>query len=126
MADPPGTTNYYRYFTGENDGPLIIPFHSVTDDVFFDGQEFDFPLTKAEDGEDFDFTTFGLFTRGDSITIKWMNLDREHFQFWSTLEFSRENQGPFSSYTRVKSNINGGLGIWGGISASYYGLWVPE
>ncbi len=126
IADPPNETNYYRYFTGENDGPLEIPFQSVTDDVFFDGQSFDFPLNKAESGDDFDFSTFGLFTRGDSITVKWSNLDKEHYEFWSTLEFSRANQGPFSSYTRVKSNINGGLGIWGGISASYYGLWVPE
>jgi hypothetical protein len=126
ISDPAGITNYYRYFTGANDGPLEIPFQSVTDDVFFDGQEFDFFLNKAENGDNVDFSTFGLFERGDSITIKWMTLDKEHYEFWSTLEFSRANQGPFASYTRVKSNINGGLGVFGGISASYYGLLVPE
>ena len=30
------------------------------------------------------------------------------------------NQGPFASYTRLQSNIVGGLGIWGGYSVSYY------
>ena len=57
---------------------------------------------------------------GDSVLIKWTTIDEAHFDFWNTLEFSNANQGPFSSYTRLQSNINGGLGIWGGYSVSYY------
>ena len=44
----------------------------------------------------------------------------EVYRNWNTLEFSNANQGPFASYTRLESNINGGLGIWGGLSVSYY------
>jgi hypothetical protein len=122
--DPPGP-NFYRYFTAEEDGPFQRPFTSVTDDLLFDGQRFEFVLNNAEvaDG-DFDPTTFGLFRLNTRARLKWMNIDEAHFNFWNTLEFSRANQGPFSSYTRVDHNIEGGIGIWGGIAAKYYELEV--
>jgi len=125
LSDPPGVPNFYRYFTQEGNGPFQRPFGSVTDDLLFEGQNFELPLAKAEplDGE-FYQETFGLFRVGTDVTIKWMTIDQEHFSFWNTLEFSRANQGPFSSYTRVDHNIEGGLGIWGGIAARYYDLTV--
>ena len=126
IDDPDGEANFYRYFTEQNDEGLIAPFSSVTDDAFFDGKEFEFPLTKAEprDG-DFDADEFGFYFRGDSIRIKWMTIDEAHFEFWNTLEFSRNNSGPFSSYNRVTSNVDGALGIWGGYSVGYYEEFVP-
>ena len=125
LNDPPGVANFYRYFTRVEDGPFEQPFGSVTDDELFDGQRFELPLAKAEpfDGE-FDQETFGLYRTGTNVTIKWMGLDEAHYNFWNTLEFSRANQGPFSSYTRIDHSIEGGLGIWGGISARYYDLVV--
>lgn len=125
LEDPAQVSNYYRYFTSEGNEGLQRPFDSVTDDLFFDGQNFEFPLTKAEPfGGDFDQETFGLFRIGEEATIKWMTIDEAHYNFWNTLEFSRANQGPFSSYTRIDHNIEGGLGIWGGIAAKYYDLIV--
>jgi hypothetical protein len=97
----------------------------VTEDVFFNGKTFEFQLLKAENiNEDLDPETFGLYTIGDSIGIKWCNIDKDHFEFWNTLEFSNANQGPFAGYTRIDSNIEGGLGIWGGYSVSFYRLLV--
>lgn len=128
VSDPPVETNYYRYFTKVNTAPFVSPFASVTDDRLFDGEQFRFPLAKAEplDGT-FDPVTFGLFHVGDTVGIKWMNLDEAHFNFWNTLEFNAQSQGnPFANYTRITSNIEGGLGIWGGFSASYYESVVPE
>ncbi len=126
IDDPDGEANFYRYFTEENDDGFVTPFSSVVDDKFFEGKEFEFPLTKAEprDG-DFDANTFGLYYRGDSIRIKWMTLDEAHFEFWNTLEFSRNNSGPFSSYNRVTSNVEGALGVWGGYAVRYYEEFVP-
>lgn len=121
LPDPIEEVNFYRYFTQIDDGPFDKPFGSVLDDRFFNGQSFHFPLAKAEEaGEDFDQETFGLFKIGTKATIKWMSIDEAHFNFWNTLEFSRANQGPFSSYTRIDHNIEGGIGIWGGIAARYY------
>lgn len=129
ISDPGGVENYYRYLTAVNSRPLIPTFGSVTDDAFFDGQQFSFPLQKAEyisDSTDLDFNTFGLWERGDTARLKWCGVDKAHHDFWLTFEFNRNNQGPFSSYTRVDFNIEGGIGIWGGYSVSHYQLVVPE
>lgn len=132
INDPAGA-DYYRYqSTVDSTNTLIAPFQSTQDDALFNGKEFEFPLNKAErrggddegtDEEDFD--SFGLFTRGDSLTIKWMCIDKAHFDFWQTRDFAANSGGPFASYTRIKTNIKGGLGIWGGYSVSYYRLYCP-
>ncbi len=129
ITDPADVANYYRYLTAVNSRALIPNLGSVTDDSFFDGQEFSFPLQKAEYLSDTlnepDFNTFGLWERGDTATLKWCSVDRAHHDFWLTFEFNRNNQGPFSAYTRVDFNIEGGVGIWGGYSVSYYEKVVP-
>jgi len=92
----------------------------VTDDALFDGQSFRITLQKAEPpGTSFD-DEFGLYRVGDTATLKWMTLDQSHFDFWNTLEFSRANQGPFATYTRVRGNVSGALGVWGGASVDIY------
>ncbi|MEP6648132.1 MAG: DUF4249 domain-containing protein [Saprospiraceae bacterium] len=121
ISDPAGMRNFYRYFGSTNEGSLQTAFSSVVEDLFFDGKTFEFQLFNPKTTErDTDPGKFGLYFVGDTMTIKWCNLDKAHFDFWNTLEFSNSNQGPFSSYTRLKSNINGALGIWGGYSVSYY------
>ena len=125
VAHPAGT-DCYRYLTGINDRGFVAPFQSTTDDTFFDGQNFEFPLTKAEYPQDEpDPATFGWFPRGDSVHIKWLNLDKAHFDFWTTRDFSSNSGGPFSSYTRIAGNVDGALGIWGGYSSSEYNLYCP-
>lgn len=52
-------------------------------------------------------------------------MDETHFDFWNTLEFSRNNSGPFSSFNRVSSNVDGALGVWGGYAVGYYEDVVP-
>ena len=70
--------------------------------------------------------TFGLFKIGDSVAIKWSAIDETHFNFWNTLEFNKGNQGPFSTYTTINSNIIGGLGNWGGYNSKIYRLKVKR
>jgi len=129
LTDPSGEPNFYRYFTQVNDEPLFPGFPSSADDRLFDGQSFQFPLPKAisreTNFEDIDLNTTGLYLRGDTVTIKWATMDEIHHDFWNTLEFNAANSGPFSTYTRVESNVNGALGIWGGYNASYRELIVP-
>ncbi len=121
LADPPGVRNFYRYFGSTNGGPYEKSFSTVEEDLFFDGKSFDFQLfNPATTNGNADPDQFGLYFVGDTVTIKWCSIDEAHFDFWNTLEFSNANQGPFASYTRLQSNINGGLGIWGGYSISYY------
>lgn len=125
-VDDPVGTDYYRYLTAINDRGYVAPFQSTTDDAFFSGQKFEFPLTKAEyPQDDTDPNSFGWFPRGDSVHIKWLNLDKDHFDFWTTRDFSANSGGPFSSYTRIAGNVDGALGIWGGYSFSQYHLFCP-
>ncbi len=119
LADEPNEANFYRYFTSENEEGMLAPFNSVLNDLFFDGDEFQFPLPKAEQADvEFNFESFGFYRVGDTIDVKFCSIDEAHYDFWSTLEFNRANQGPFSSYTAISYNIEGGLGIWGGYTAS--------
>lgn len=128
IQDPPGVPNFYRYQVGVNGGPIISPGVSVTDDRLFDGDDVEFPLLRPipRGDTDIDLETFGLYTVGDTVTVKWMAIDEAHFDFWNTVEFNTANQGPFSSYTLIESNVEGGLGIWGGMSATYYTLPVAR
>jgi hypothetical protein len=125
VSDPPGERNFYRYLSATNGGQLETAFSSVEEDLFFDGKAFEFQLfNPATDGGDIEPDEFGLYFVGDTIDLKWCSIDEAQFDFWNTLEFSNANQGPFSGYTRLQSNIHGGLGIWGGCSVSYYTLVV--
>lgn len=123
--DPLGIANFYRYFTSINNANFIPGFNSVADDALFDGQSFEFPLPKGEPRNTTSGpATFGLYTVGDTVTVRWTTIDQANFDFWSTLEFNAINQGPFSSYTRVDTNIEGGIGIWGAYASHYYSLVV--
>ncbi|MEL6143706.1 MAG: DUF4249 domain-containing protein, partial [Bacteroidota bacterium] len=125
LIDPPGP-NFYRYFVNANNTGYRRDDFSVLNDEFFDGREIVFPLNKpAVDSVDFDLSTFGLFTRGDSIGLKWVTFGEDPFNFWNSLEFAAANQGPFSNSTIVDTNIEGGLGIWSGQAASFTQHVVP-
>lgn len=121
ISDPPDVMNFYRILGATNDGPLETGLAGVEEDLYFDGKSFEFQLLNPQTSDgDVDPEEFGLYFVGDTITVQWSSIDQATFDFWNTVEFARANQGPFSSYTRIQSNINGGLGIWGGYSVSYY------
>ena len=126
IRDPQGA-DFYRYFTAVNGSSYIAARNSVTDDAFFDGIRTTFNLlnTQPRPKNDPD-ENFGLYRRGDTVSVKFCMIDKAHFDFWNTLEFNSNNGGPFSSYTKVKHNIVGGLGIWGGYAATYYDAIVPK
>ncbi len=125
FSDPP-ETNYYRYFTKRNSDPLYPGLASVIDDVLFNSQQFEFPLTAGQSRtEQIDINTYGYFWKGDTILIKWSTIDEAHYQFWSTLEYNTSSDGPFTSFTKVATNIEGGIGIWGGYGSSEHIIIVP-
>jgi hypothetical protein len=122
ISDPPGQRNFYRISVVPMMVVLKTAFSSVTEDLFFDGKTFDFSLfNPATDDGDVDPDEFGLyFSRRLPLPSNGATWMRTILISWNTLEYSNSNQGPFSGYTRLDTNINGGLGIWGGYSVSYY------
>ena len=127
LTDPAQLGQYVRYFTKVDTEVFEPGLNSVFDDALINGTTFKFPLDRAYNRNDsIDFDSYGLFNKGDTIILKWCNIDKPHFDFWRTLEFSLGSQGnPFSSPLEIKSNIVGGLGIWGGYSPSYKTIIVP-
>jgi len=129
VTDPPGFGNYIRYFTKVNDGFFFPGIASVFDDQIVDGTTYDIQVDRGINrNETIDLEDFAFFNRGDTVTVKFSNIDKATFDFWRTVEFSYQSIGnPFSSPTRVTSNIsNGALGYFGGYAVQYKSLVIPE
>ncbi|MBI1193036.1 MAG: DUF4249 family protein [Bacteroidetes bacterium] len=133
FSDPDTLGNYYRYWTRrynasrDVDEPFYPGVSSVIDDLFFNGQTVDFSLDRGQPrSAGFDQDTYGFFWAGDTVVLKLASIDRPVYSFWSTLEFDAGSGGPFSSATVVSSNIQGGLGVFGGYGASYDTLIIGE
>ena len=128
FKDPPGEGNYYRYFTQRNNGPFYPDrFNSVFDDNIFNGQDVNWNLTRGESVYDsFNMETYGLFWKGDTVVVKFCTIDIAHRDFWQTFELARQSGGPYSNPVQIKSNIVGGLGIWGGYGSVYHTIYIPK
>lgn len=129
-SDPSEPGNFARLFTKVNNEQFIPDrFQSVYSDELINGGTWDdFVVPKGEDpNTEMDLETYSYFNRGDTVTVKWVSIDKAHYDYWITLETDRNNSGnPFGRPTIVKSNIEGGLGIWGGYAATYKTLYAPE
>lgn len=126
-SDPPELGQYVRYFTRINSEVFKPGVTSVFEDALVNGTTFDFSLDRGYDQTDsINFDEYGLFHRGDTITVKWCNIDEAHFDFWRTLEYEINQGGPYASPVKIQSNVVGGLGIWGGYNCSFKTVIAPE
>jgi hypothetical protein len=133
LTDPDTIGNYYRWYAkrishypdGEQkDDDFIAPIGSTFEDKFINGKSFDFfynrgrmPNSTKEDDENEERE---FFKRGDTVIVRFCTIDRSIFQFWRDEETQVSNNGnPFANPAPVTSNINGGLGVWGGYSITY-------
>lgn len=133
--DPDTLGNCYRFFTKRishrlnGRGPVkdldfLTDINSVYDDKIFNGSNPNFDFDRGhipyDTNADEHNIERGLFVKGDTIVFKYTNIDRPHFDFWNTEGIAAQSSGnPFASPITVKSNIKGGLGIWGGYGAAY-------
>jgi hypothetical protein len=119
--------NFVRYWTKRNKEPFYAPLSaSVYDDKLFIGLSIALPAERGQaPRSDINNSTYSYFWKGDSVQIKWANIDSKTYDFYYTLE----NDGggsPFSAPVKVKTNIKGGLGVWAGYAAKYYSIYVPK
>jgi hypothetical protein len=126
--DPDTLGNSVRYFTKRNSEPFYPGyFTSVFNDELINGvQNLTYPLDRGEPrGQNPDLNTYGFFGRGDTVVVRWAAMDIAHYRFWFTLENERNNNGsPIGSPNTTRSNINGGLGVWGGYGVTYHRIVV--
>ncbi len=124
--DPPSIGNCYRTFTKTigYDSIFVHPFSSVLDDRLTNGQHIEYPIYHGRNPfliESDSADTIQnkepkyLFKIGQRVVLKFCTIDVSHYQFWNTMEqFLSSGNNPFASPGELKSNIDGGLGIWGG------------
>ena len=130
ITDPPGLGNYSRYFTSVNGAVFLPGLNSVFDDQITDGTTYDITIPQGVNRNySIDRNTYGFFNKGDSVVVKFANIDKATYDFWRTMEYNYSSVGnPFSTPTQVISNIsNGALGYFGGYAApvSYTHLTLP-
>jgi hypothetical protein len=120
--------NFLRYKTKRNNEPYYTAQGngSVYDDKLFVGLHIGLPLERGTDpNQKFDLNTDTYFFKGDTVTVKWSNIDSKTYDFFYTLE----NDGggsPFGQPVKIKSNITNGLGIWAGYGTKYYSVIIPH
>ncbi|MFY0254272.1 DUF4249 domain-containing protein [Chitinophaga sp. 30R24] len=121
IKDTSLVTNYARYFTRKNSEPFYPGLNSVLDDQLVNGTTFEIPVDAGVNrNEKLELDTYAFFDRGDTITIKFCNIDKATWDFWRTLDFAYNSNGnPFSSPTKVLGNVPGALGYWGGYTVTY-------
>ena len=129
VSDPPGLGNYIRYFTRTNSEPFFPGFTSAYDDQIIDGTTYEIEVERGVNrNAEIHLEDYAFFYKGDTVTVKFTNIDRATFDFWRTMEYSYSSIGnPFSSPTRVLGNISGGaLGYFGGYAVQYKTLIIPK
>lgn len=129
VNDPQPFGDYARYFTKVNSGIFFPGFNSVFDDAFVNGTAYTVDVDRGVDrNADLDFDEYGFFKKGDTVTVKFSNIDKATFDFWRTVEFSYQSIGnPFSSPTKILGNIsNGALGYFGGYANQFTTVIIPR
>ncbi len=128
IADPDTLGNHYRWmakrinkdiYGDAKDAGFIAPYFSVYEDRFVNGLTFDFafsrgsrPFSEADDDQN---EESGLYKRGDTVVVKFVNLGRAEYLFYNSFQNNSASQGDvFSTPSNIISNIEGGLGIWAG------------
>ena len=121
ITDPPGMGNYLRYFTKVNSGPYLPGMNSVADDQVIDGSSFNFQIEQGIDKNNIPDLDSIYFEKGDTITLKFCNIDQASYIFWSTWEFAFQSNGnPFSQPNKVIGNVsNGALGVFSGYACRF-------
>lgn len=119
--------NFLRFKTKRNNEPFYNPASgSVWDDKLWVGLQVALPMERGQDpNAKIDFNTDFMYWKGDTVTIKWSNIDAKTYDFFFTLE-NDGGDSPFSQPVRIKTNINNGLGIWAGYATKYYTIAIPQ
>lgn len=129
ISDPVGLGNYIRYFTKVNSQDYLPGYNSVFDDAVIDGKTYSIDIPKGVDKNQLlERENYGFFKKGDTLTIKYSNINKATYDFWRTWEYTYQSVGnPFASPGVVIGNIsNGALGAFCGYASQYKKIIIPK
>lgn len=119
FTDPDSLGNAYRWSAQRigRDPGLLYPSFSTVDDALFNGLSFEFsqfrPVTAEDFAEDANPDEIGFYKAGDTVMVRWDHIDRGAFEAISSMEEQLQSQGsPFANPADVRTNVEGGLGLW--------------
>ncbi len=119
--DPDTLGNAYRLYAKKSSEAQYFPVNgAITNDDFINGKNVTFfsgqsnkPFAVQDTFIDQNF----FYRLGDTIQIKFCSIGNREFEFYNTFEAALGTNGnPFASPIIIKSNIEGGLGVWCGQS----------
>ena len=125
---------YIRIFTKRKgrDNSFVPIWGSVYDDIYVQGKTIDFTfyrgISSFSDSESIreDKELF-YFKKGDTVEVKVSSMNREHYDFWRTIEQENFSSGnPFIYPVVIRHNVKGGIGVFGGYNSIYYTLIIGE
>ncbi len=125
LSDNAHEKNYYRTFyrvLGKDDR-FVPSYINALNDRYFNGQTGDFSIYKNVNELTDLYYNDKFFEVGQNVRIKIASMDKAHFDFWNS--FQGKNLG-LTSFTAepgsIESNVNGGLGVWGGYGSTIYSI----
>ncbi len=127
-TDPDTPGNYVRYFTRRN-SEQFYPSDQFNDEVVNGKLLTQIPLVAGfEQTETVNADSMYYFYAGDTVTLKWCEIDHKVYDFWNSFSYALNASGnPFASPINLKTNIsNGGLGVWAGYGATETTIVVPH
>jgi hypothetical protein len=99
-TDPGATADYYRLLLTNREGPNSSVGEYLVNDQLFNGQPYTVP------------TTYRL-TPGDTITATLYHIEPEYFNFQQSVRGAiSANGNPFGQPARIRSTVQGGLGVF--------------
>jgi hypothetical protein len=105
FRDDPTTQNYYRYVTHKG---RILPSTREQDIELAD---------RAFNGELFALASGFNYKRGDTLTATLYHIEKAHYDFLESTEDAYfANISPFNQPSAIKSNVQGGIGIFTGLT----------
>jgi len=126
-TDPDTPGNYVRYFT-QIDGGIYYPSGVFSDQAVNGKTIDDIGLYAGYDNSiDANGDSLSYFYPGETVTLKWCEIDKNVYNFWNTYQYANASLGnPFASPINIQTNIsNGALGIWAGYGSVLTTAVVP-
>lgn len=116
--------NYYKFFSRvtPGDNRFFSSFMGTVDDNILQEEAM---VTVFRGFRHYKMDEYIPFYKiQDTVTVKFTQLPKEGFDFWSSLENEVTNgKNPiFPSTANLKSNIQGGFGIWCGYGINTYNI----
>jgi len=104
IQDPPGTEDFYRLMIAKQ----LNDFNASPTDMYMSDLSFN--------GKSFSIFSEEGYAKGDTVIVRLYSLQKEHYDYVQSVKGARlSNFNPLVQPSQIKSNIEGGLGIFAAI-----------